>query len=131
MLLPTGALLITLTRLTLGVRVLGLRAILLSIGFRESGLVPSLVLMAVVVGTIVAIRPSIRRIRLPLYARIGVILGLSSGIMVGAVLIAPWLRSEAVWSVAFFPVIILAMMAEGIARTLETDNLVTKCFGAI
>jgi D-alanine-D-alanine ligase len=130
MLLPTGALMVAFARMTLGVRVLGLRAILLAIGFRAAGLVPSLTLMAVVVGTIVLIRPWIRRIRLPLYARIAVVLGLSTTIMVGALLIAPWLRSEAIWSVAFFPVIIIAMLAEGIAKTLEQDNLVTAIWRA-
>ncbi|HEX6852725.1 MAG TPA: 7TM domain-containing protein [Candidatus Polarisedimenticolaceae bacterium] len=130
LMLPTGALFIAIARLTLGIRVLGFRAILIAIGFRASGLVPSLVLMAVVVGTIVAIRPWFRRIRLPLYARVAVILCLSAAIMLGAVLIAPWLRSETVWSVAFFPVIIMAMLAEGVAKTLQQDNAVTAAWRA-
>src|SRR5262245_49675797 len=46
-LLPTGAVLITLARLTLGIRVLGMRAILMAIGFRASGLIPSLALLTV------------------------------------------------------------------------------------
>jgi D-alanine-D-alanine ligase len=130
LLLPTGALLVAITRLTLGVRVLGLRAILIAIGIQASGLVPSLLLMLVIVAIILAIRPWIRQIRLPLYARIALILGLSAMIMVTALLVAPWLRSEAVWSVAFFPVIIMAMLAEGVARTLEQDNAVTAAWRA-
>lgn len=130
LLLPTGALLIATTRLVLGVRVLGFRAILIAIGFKASGFVPSLVLMAVIVGTILVIRPWFRRIRLPLYARVAVILCLCAVIMIGAVLVAPWLRSETVWGVAFFPVIIMAMLAEGIARTLEQDNAVTAVWRA-
>ncbi len=124
LLLPTGALIIAFTRLTLGVRVLGLRAILLAIGFQAAGLVPSLSLMAVVVGTVILVRPWIRSARLPLFARIAVILCLSAMIMVGALLLAPQLGSEAVWSVAFFPVIIMAMLAEAVARTLEKDDTV-------
>jgi D-alanine-D-alanine ligase len=50
--------------------------------------------------------------------------------MVGALLTAPWLHSEAVWGVAFFPVIIMAMMAEGIAKTVEQDNAVTAAWRA-
>lgn len=122
--LPTGAMLVAVARLTFGLRVLGLRAILISIGFQQSGVVPSLMLMAIVVAIIVAIRPWTRSIRLPMYARTAIIVGLSSAIMVGALLIAPWVRSEAVWSVAFFPVIIMAMLAEGVARTLEQGDAV-------
>jgi len=130
LLLPTGALLVALTRMTFGIRVLGLRAILISIGIRAAGLVPSLTLMAVVVTTIVVVRPWIKRARLPQYARLAIILGLSTMIMLAALMAAPWLRSEAVWSVAFFPVIIMAMLAEGIAKTLEQDNVVTAAWRA-
>lgn len=128
--LPTGMLLVAVARLTFGLRVLGLRAILIAIGFRESGILPSLILMAIVVSIIVCIRPWIRAIKLPMYARTAVIVSLSAMIMVGALLIAPWVRSEAIWSVAFFPVIIMAMLAEGVARTLEQDNAVAAAWRA-
>lgn len=130
LLLPTGALLIALARLTFGLRVLGLRAILIAIGFQEAGFLPSLVLMAIVIAAIVAIRPGMQRIRLPLYARISAILCLTAIIMVAALLLGPWLRSEVVWSVAFFPVIIMAMLADGIARTLAKNNAVTAAWRA-
>lgn len=125
LILPTGALLVAFARLTLGLRVLGLRAILISIGFRASGFLPSLGLMLVVVGTVLVIRPWLRRARLPLYARITVILCVAAITMLGALLIAPALRSDAVWGVAFFPVIIMAMLAEAVAKTLEQDSAVT------
>jgi D-alanine-D-alanine ligase len=130
LLLPTGALIVAFTRLTLGVRVLGFRAILIAMGFRASGVLPSLGLMLFVIGTIVLIRPWFRKIRLPLYARIAVILCLSATTMIGALLIAPWLRSEAIWSVAFFPVIIMAMLAEGVAKTLEEDDALAATWRA-
>ena len=130
LLLPTGALLIAFTRLTLGVRVLGFRAILIAIGFKASGFVPSLALLLVVGLTILTIRPWIRRIGLPLYARVAVILCLSVTIMVAALLVAPWMHSDAVWGVAFFPVIIMAMLAEGIAKTLEQDDAMTAAWRA-
>ena len=130
LLLPTGAVLLVLARLTFGLRILGFRAILLAIGFHMAGLVPSLILIAIVIATIAAIRPSMRRIRLPLFARVSVILCCTAIIMVGALLLAPLLRSEVVWSVAFFPVIILAMMAEGIAKTLANDSLLLATWRA-
>lgn len=130
LLIPTGALLVVIARLVLGLRVLGLRAILLAIGFQHSGFLPSLILIGIVVATIVAIRPSMRRIKLPLYARLSVILCFAALIMIAALLIAPWVRSEAVWGVAFFPVIIVAMLAEGIAKTIASDNTVLAIWRA-
>lgn len=130
LLIPTGALLITLARLTLGVRILGLRAILIAIGLQAIGIGPSLALMAVVIGMIIAVRPWIRRIRLPLYGRIAVILSLSAMMMIGALLLAPWLGSESVWRVAFFPVIIMAMLAEGVAKTIEQNSKVMAIWRA-
>lgn len=130
LLLPTGALLIALARLTFGLRVLGLRAILVGIGFQIAGFGPGLALLAVVVALTIAIRPGLRRIRLPLYARITVILCLAVVVMVAALLLGPSLGSAALWNVAFFPVIIVAMLAEGIARTLANDSAVTAAWRA-
>jgi len=128
LMLPTAVLLITVTRLTLGIRVLGLRAILIAVGFREIGIVPSLLLIAVVVATVVLVRPATRRLRLPLYARISVISCIAAVIMVAALFLGPWMRSETVWSVAFFPVVILAMLAESIAKTIDQDNALTAAW---
>ncbi|HKA58102.1 MAG TPA: 7TM domain-containing protein [Gemmatimonadales bacterium] len=122
--LPTGALLVAVFRLVLGIRVLGLRAILLGLGIQAIGLQSSFLLLVVIVGSIALIRPWIRRARLPRYARITFVVGLSATIMVGAVFVATWLGSEAVWRVAFFPAIITAMFAESVVQTLEQDDLV-------
>lgn len=130
LLLPTAALLIALARLTFGLRVLGYRSILIAVGFQEIGILAGLILMAVVVATIFVVRPSMRRIRLPLYARVSVILCVAAIIMVGALFLGPWLRSDMLWSFAFFPVIILAMLAEGIADTLARDNALTAAWRA-
>lgn len=130
LLLPTGALIITLFRLTFGLRILGFRAILIAIGFQEAGVVPSLLLLCFVVGLLLVIRPSMRRIRLPLFSRVSIILCLTAMVMASALLLAPIIRSEILWSVAFFPVIIVAMMAEGIARTVAKDNAVTAAWRA-
>ncbi|MFO7541437.1 MAG: 7TM domain-containing protein [Thiobacillus sp.] len=124
-LLPTGALLITIARLTFGLRVLGYRSILIAVGFQEIGIVPSLVVMAAVLGIIALLRPTMRRVRLPLYARVSMILGITACMMVAALFVGSWLRSELIWSLAFFPVIITAMMAESIAGTLDRHNAAT------
>jgi D-alanine-D-alanine ligase len=129
--LPTCALLVALTRLTLGIRVLGFRSILIAVGFHQSGIVPSLLLITVAVATIVVVRPWLRRIRLPYYARVSVVLCIVATTMVGALLAGPWMRSDVLWGVAYFPVIVLGMLAEGIAHTLDRDNAVTASWRAI
>ncbi len=128
--LPTCALLIAVARLTFGIQVLGFRSILIAVGFQETGVLPSLGLIAVVVATIIVVRPLLRRIRLPYYARVSVILCIAALTMVAALLAGPWVRSEAVWSVAFFPVIVLGLLAEGIARTLDRDDALTASWRA-
>jgi D-alanine-D-alanine ligase len=130
LLLPTAALLIALARLTFGLRVLGFRAILIAIGFQEIGILPSLLLMVLVIGTIVVARPPMRSIQLPFYARIAVILCIAAMIMVGCLLLGPWLGSNTLWSFAFFPVIILAMLAESIASTVARDDAWTAAWRA-
>lgn len=122
LLLPTGAMLIAVARLTFGLRILGIRSILLAVGLQEIGFLPTLGLLAIIVAIVIVIRPAMRRIGLPLYARLAVLLCMVATVMVGALFLGSWLRSEAVWGVAFFPVIILAMMAEQIGKTLNSEN---------
>ncbi len=122
LLLPTCALLIGLARLTLGIRVIGFRAILLAIGFQEIGFLPSLVLIAVMVGVVMAVRPVLLRIRLPRYARLAVTLCLAVLVLLFAMLASPWLHSEVMWRAAFFPVIVLGLLAESIVKTLDQNS---------
>jgi len=131
LLLPTCALMVALARLTFGIRVLGFRSILISVAFHQSGIVPSLLLITVSVATVVLVRPWLRRIRLPYYARVSVILCIVASTMVGAVLLGPWMRSDIAWGLAYFPVIVLGMLSEGIARTLDRGNVVAASWRAI
>ncbi len=123
LLLPSAALLIAIARLTFGLRVFGFRSVLVAVAFHELGVLPSLVVMAAVLGFVVWLRPTMRRVRLPLYARISIILAITACILIAALLVGSWLRSELIWSLAFFPVIILAMMAEAFAGTLDQHSL--------
>lgn len=128
LMLPTAVLLITLVRLTFGLRVLGYRSIVIAAGFQEIGVLPSLVVIGLVLGIIVSLRPMMRRVGLPLFARVSMILGIAACIMVAALFVGPWLRSELIWSLAFFPVIIVAMMAEGIAGSLDRQSAATAAW---
>jgi D-alanine-D-alanine ligase len=129
--LPTSAMLVALARLTFGVRVLGFRSILISVGFHQSGILPSLLLITVAVATVVGVRPFLRRIGLPYYARVPVILCIVAVTMVGALLVGPWVNSEVVWGAAFFPVIVLGMLAEGIARTMDRESVLSASWSAL
>ncbi len=120
--LPISALIIAIARLTFGIRVIGFRAILISVGFQESGIVPSLILIGVVVMIIVGVRPALQRIRLPGTARLSVIMSIGVLVLVAALLLAPWTRSEMLWRVAFFPVIVLGLLAENIAKTMDQNS---------
>ena len=123
LLLPLAALLTALTRLTLGIRVLGFRAILIAIGFQEIGLVPSLLLILLIASTVVVVRPAMRRSGMPLFARVAVILCIVALTMIFGLLVGAWLDSSTLWSMAFFPVVILAMLAESVADTVARENI--------
>ena len=129
--LPFSALVIAIVRLTLGIRILGFRSILIAVGFQQSGIVPSLILIGVVTGSIALLRPHLKRARLPRYARISVILGVVVVLMVSALVLGPWLRLDIFWNVAFFPVLVLGLLAEGIARTLDKQNLLSAAWRAL
>jgi len=120
--LPTGALLIALARLTFGIRLIGFRSILISVGFQQSGIVPSLLLIAAMISVVIGVRPSLMKLRLPYFARVAVIMSLSVIVLLCSLMLAPWFRSDVLWGVAFFPVIVLGLLAEGIAKTIDKDS---------
>jgi D-alanine-D-alanine ligase len=120
--LPLAALLVALTRLSLGIRVLGFRAILIAIGFQEIGMLPSLLLILVIAFCVVSVRPLMRRSGMPLYARVATILSIVAATMAGGMLLGQAVGSATLWSFAFFPVVILAMLAESIADTVARES---------
>ena len=124
LLLPGAALMITLARLTFGLRVLGVRSVLMALAFSELGVLPSLFVIIAVVTTIGVLRPWMRRVRLPMYARMCLVLGITACLQLGFLFAGNALRSDLVWNLAFFPVIILAMIAEAIAASFEQNRLV-------
>jgi len=128
--LPTCAMLVALTRMTLGIRVLGFRSILIAVGFHQAGIVAGLVLIAVVVTVVVLVRPHLSRMKLPYFGRVPVILCLVATTMVVAVLLEPWVHWGVSWGVLYFPVIVLGMLSEGIANTLDRHNALIAAWRA-
>ncbi|MEO8443878.1 MAG: 7TM domain-containing protein [Gammaproteobacteria bacterium] len=125
---PTGAVLIALARLTFGIRVIGFRSILISVGFQQSGILPSLLLIATMALIVITIRPVLLQLRLPYYAHVAVIMSFSVMLLLGAVILAPWFNSEILWGLATFPVIVLGLLAEGIGKTIDRDSGLTAAW---
>jgi len=120
--IPTCAFLAVLVRLTLGIRVLGFRSILIALSFYVTGIIPSLALIVLTLGLISLLRPHLKHMGLPYYSRVSAVLGVVAGLMVIALVAGPWLGQETMWSATFFPIIVLALLAEGTARTVEREG---------
>ncbi|MBL7189400.1 MAG: hypothetical protein ISS70_23980 [Phycisphaerae bacterium] len=121
---PFGATLVVFFRLSLGIRLLGpFRSILLAVAFLITGILPGLAFLAVVIGIVLAIRPFVKAIRLPYFARVSVVLSVVALVMLIALLSSRWLGFESLSRVAYFPIIALCLMGEGFARILSREGL--------
>src|ERR1035437_9789308 len=80
---PLGAVVVVFFRQTLGVRLLGpFRSILIAVAFQITGILPGLFFLIVVIGIIVAVRPLLKTLRLPYFARISIMLSAVSLVMI-------------------------------------------------
>jgi len=121
---PFGATLVVFFRLFLGIRLLGpFRSILLAVAFLITGILPGLAFLAAVIGIVLAIRPFVKAIRLPYFARVSVVLSIVALVMLIALLSSTWLGFESLSRVAYFPIIALCLMGEGFAGTLSKEGL--------
>lgn len=121
---PFGAILVVFFRLFLGIRLLGpFRSILLAVAFLITGILPGLAFLAAVIGIVLAIRPFVKAIRLPYFARVSVILSIVALVMLAALLLNTWLGIESLSRVAHFPIIALCLMGEGFAGKLSKEGL--------
>ncbi len=119
---PISAIIVAFARLTLGLPVLSLfRPILVAVAFRMMGIPAGLLLLAMVLGTVLAISPLLKGAHY--YARVPIQLSI-----VAAFLIAPlitwkiwpeqWLRH-----LTYFPLISLALICEAFTKTLDEKGL--------
>lgn len=131
LLIPTSAIIVTLARLTLGLKVLAFRSILISVAFHQSGLAASFLLIVLAVVAVLILRPWLRDIELPKYARLSVILCAMSAMMLVAILLGPLIRADIAMGMVAFPVIALAFLAEGVARTTDRDHFFRACWIAL
>jgi D-alanine-D-alanine ligase len=123
LIVPFGALVVVFFRLTLGINLLGpFRSILIAMAFLATGFSLGLVFLTLVVGVILAIRPMLKRIELPYFGRVSVILSAVAGIIVAATLVAAWFDIDLLRRVAHFPIVALCLTGEGMASKLDKEG---------
>lgn len=120
---PLGALLIVFVRLTLGLRLLGpFRSLLLAVAFQATGILLGLTFLTITMAIVTFTRPSIRGLRMPYFGRITVLLSSVAGLMVLVVLAGSWLHIGLLNSIAYFPIVVLSMIADAFARTAKSEG---------
>ncbi|UCE24498.1 MAG: hypothetical protein JSU74_00155 [Candidatus Zixiibacteriota bacterium] len=122
--LPLAALLIVVFRVMLGIRVLGpFRSILLAVAFQVTGITIGLIFLTLVVLVIVAVRPFLREIRLPYFARVAASLSIVVIMIVLVLVVARWMSIHSLTSVAYFPIVVLCLTGDGFARTIHREGI--------
>ena len=119
---PLSAVVVSVFRLTLGLRVLGFfRPILLAIAFREIGIPLGVSFLGLVLASVAALWPVLRTT--PYYARVPVLLSVSAAFLVIPVMAARWFPSTWLFHLAYFPIIALCLISDTFAKRLERRGL--------
>jgi hypothetical protein len=128
---PLGAMLVVFTRLTLGLRVLGpFRSILLALAFQVTGIWLGLAFLAATIAIVVSIRPLVRSLALPYFGRITVMLSIVAVLMVGGVMVGGRLDFQALETIVYFPVVVLCLVADSVARTMKREGIASAVWRA-
>lgn len=120
-LMPVAAMLVVLLRTVVGLRTLGtFSPVLLSLGYTQSGLVAGLGLTAMLVVGGLLLQPVLKRSRMPRVARLAVLVGLVSVLLVAfTVLAGPGAGSG--WSTAL-PIVVTAVVIERLWETADLEG---------
>lgn len=121
--IPLGAVIVVFVRLVLGIRLLGpFRSILLAVAFQITGILSGCIFLGGVIAVVTAIRPVLKNIRLPYFARVSVLLSMVASIMIAVFLAGKWLDIRSLNQMIFFPIFALCFTGEGFARTLSKEG---------
>jgi len=121
---PFAATWVVFFRLFLGIRLLGpFRSILLALAFQITGIFLGLAFLVIVIAVVVGIRPLVKAIRLPYFARVSVILSVVALIILLAILAGVWWGRESLARMAYFPIVVLCLTSDGFAKTLDREGL--------
>lgn len=119
---PLSAVVVAFFRLTLGIPVLSLfRPILTAIAFRMMGVPTGLTFLALVLGTIVMMRPLLKGKHY--YVRVPVLLSLVASFMLMPLMLTRYWHDLWLQHLAYFPLISLALICEAFTKTLEEKGL--------
>lgn len=131
LLVPLGALIVVVFRLTLGLRLLGpFRSILLAFAFLVTGVWIGLAFFAATIAVLVAARPLVRSLRLPYFGRVSVMLSLVAMLLVAVTLSGTWFSSPSLRGVAHFPIVVLCLVGEAVARAIKKEGVTTGVWRA-
>lgn len=120
-LLPLAVLVVVLLRVFGGVQTLGtFSPVLLAIGYTQAGLVAGVGLTVVIVAAGFVVQPLLRRFRLPRVARLAVLVGVVSVVLVAITQYAGGGTGE-IWGTAL-PVVVTAVMVERLWETWDLDG---------
>lgn len=120
-LLPLAVLVVVLLRVFVGVQTLGtFSPVLLAIGYTQAGLVAGIGLTVVIVAAGFVVQPLLRRFRLPRVARLAVLVGVVSVVLVAITQFAGG-GTGAIWGTAL-PVVVTAVMVERLWETWDLDG---------
>jgi hypothetical protein len=131
LLVPVGALTVVVFRLTLGIHVLGpFRSILLAFAFLTTGIVLGLLFLATTVLILALARPAIKKLRLPYFGRVSVMISAVALVMVLGTLSSGWLQTPSLRNVAHFPIVVLVLVGEKVAVTIRRQGATTGIWRA-
>jgi 7 transmembrane helices usually fused to an inactive transglutaminase len=119
---PLSAVVVSFFRLTLGVPVLSLfRPILVAIAFRIIGIPLGLAFLAVVLGTVLLLRPLLKGAHY--YARVPLQLSLVAIFLVLPLIAGKWWHEDWLRHLAYFPIISLCLICEAFTKSLDRKGL--------
>ena len=127
LLVPVGALVVVVFRLTLGVRALGvLSPVLLGVALPTAGLLPGLGFLAVaVVLSTLLVRPVLRAHGLPFSARVAALLSIVAILMLLPLLVLRQTPGAHPESFAYLPPVALGLVTERFAATAHKEGVPT------
>jgi hypothetical protein len=122
LMVPLGALVVVIFRLTLGLRVLGMfRPILIAMAFQVIGVPISVAFLLLALVVIIVLRPLLQTDHN--YARLGVLLSLASTLLFAPLLAGQWWDIAWLREIAFFPSVALCLTCESFAKVLDRDGI--------
>ena len=143
--LPVIALVVVIFRNFIGIETFGtFSPVIVSLAFLTTGLTWGIVIFVVIVSLGALLRTALQRLRLHLVARLAILVGLVSAVMVGLTVVGAYLGIGALLQVSLFPMVIMSNLIENftasqvefgtrqaIRVTANTLFVCACCYGAV